>query len=95
MDLDSKPAIPVCNGSLVSAPSIKSIPIAIGSVNLEKYSGYSAATTQTTFAERETLDDKKQEIEVLDDENDEEEQIQPPKGQKKTYSTGDGGGYSM
>ena len=63
--------------------------------NLEKYSGYSAATTQTTFAERETLDDKKQEIEVLDDENDEEEQIQPPKGQKKTYSTGDGGGYSM
>ena len=64
-------------------------------INLEKYSGYSAATTQTTFAERETLDDKKQEIEVLDDENDEEEQIQPPKGQKKTYSTGDGGGYSM
>jgi hypothetical protein len=63
--------------------------------NLEKYSGYSAATTQTTFAERETLDDKKQEIEVLDDENDAEEQIQPPKGQKKTYSTGDGGGYSM
>ena len=64
-------------------------------LDIEKYSGYSAATTQTTFAERETLDDKKQEIEVLDDENDEEEQIQPPKGQKKTYSTGDGGGYSM
>ena len=63
--------------------------------NLEKYSGYSAGTTQTTFAERETLEDEKQEIEVLDDDNDEDEEIQPPKGQKKTYSTGDGGGYSM
>ena len=63
--------------------------------NLEKYSGYSAGTTQTTFAERETLEDAKQEIEVLDDDNDEDEEIQPPKGQKKTYSTGDGGGYSM
>ena len=64
-------------------------------LDIEKYSGYSAATTQTTLPEREILEDKKQEIQVLDDDDIEDQEVQPPKGQKKTYSTGDGGGYSM
>tara|TARA_Y100001937_G_scaffold49831_1_gene69391 strand:+ start:8484 stop:9755 length:1272 start_codon:yes stop_codon:yes gene_type:complete len=64
-------------------------------LDIEKYSGYSAATTQTTLPEREILEDKKQEIQVLDDDDVEDQEVQPPKGQKKTYSTGDGGGYSM